>query len=54
MHDSEGVLLEYSYNTSLAYDAINFGERYPDADERLEAIMKNIIKNRGTFKPPIS
>lgn len=31
--------------------AIAFGEKYRDVTERLRAIMENIIKNKGTFKP---
>lgn len=31
--------------------AINFGYKYSDDDDRFVAIMKNIIKNKGTFKP---
>ena len=30
---------------------VNFGNKYDDAKDRLVAIMKNIIKNNGTFKP---
>jgi hypothetical protein len=31
--------------------AINFGLRYKDNLKRMTAIMRNIIKNKGTFKP---
>lgn len=31
--------------------AITFGENYPDPKNRIIAIMKNIIKNNGTFVP---
>jgi hypothetical protein len=31
--------------------ACAFGMKYEDERERLEAILKNIIKNNGTFKP---
>jgi hypothetical protein len=31
--------------------AIAFGENYPDPKNRIIAIMKNIIKNNGTFVP---
>jgi len=31
--------------------AVQFGERYDKDENRLKAIMKNIIKNGGTFKP---
>jgi hypothetical protein len=46
------------YNcTNLASDrnvigrAISFGSKHYDSTSRLRAIMKNIIKNNGTFKP---
>jgi len=46
------------YNcTNLANDryvigrAISFGSKHYDSTSRLRAIMKNIIKNNGTFKP---
>lgn len=31
--------------------AIEFGQNYPNNDQRLEAIMENIIANKGEFKP---
>ena len=31
--------------------AVRFGERYENAEERLIAIMENIIKNKGLFRP---
>lgn len=31
--------------------ATAFGKRYKNDEERMKAIMKNIIKNRGTFRP---
>ncbi len=34
--------------------AVRFGLKYPDwneANERLAAIMRNIVRNKGTFKP---
>jgi hypothetical protein len=31
--------------------AVRFGEKYSDDSKRLMAIMKNIVKNEGTFKP---
>lgn len=33
------------------YNMINFYDKYPDVELRLIAIMKNIIKNEGNFKP---
>ena len=30
-----------------------FGAKYPNSVERLEVILKNIIKNKGTFKPEV-
>lgn len=32
-------------------DAVAFGEKFYDDAKRLAAIMKNIVKNNGTFKP---
>lgn len=35
-----------------SYDqAVAFGDCYDDEGDRLIAIMKNVIKNKGTFKP---
>jgi len=31
--------------------SINFGSQYTEPKERLVAIMENIVKNKGTFKP---
>ena len=39
------------YNRDLEKRAINFGLGYSDSEERLKAIMKNIIHNKGVFKP---
>lgn len=33
-------------------DALYFGNRYDTDDQRLKAIMRNIIKNNGEFIPP--
>lgn len=39
-------------NRERYYDkAVSFYNKYSDADERLEAIMNNIVENKGTFKP---
>ncbi len=32
-------------------DAVHFGAEYDDSDVRLYAIMMNIVKNGGDFKP---
>ena len=34
------------------YNAVRFGFKYDEDEKRLIAIMKNIIKNSGTFIPP--
>ena len=54
IEDGDRILRDYndineSY-TSLSKSAIQFGRKHKKAD-RLSAIMKNIIKNNGTFKP---
>lgn len=33
--------------------AIAYSDRYEDSDSRLRTIMKNIIRNKGTFKLPL-
>lgn len=38
-------------NSSTVERAYAFHEQYPDDKDRLIAIMKNIIKNKGIFKP---
>jgi hypothetical protein len=38
-------------HTPLVMSCIKFGRQYKSAHDRLEAILKNIIKNKGTFKP---
>jgi hypothetical protein len=38
-------------NTPTVKRAYDFHEQYSNAKDRLIAIMKNIIKNKGTFKP---
>ncbi len=35
----------------IAEKAADFGSKYSDDQKRLISIMKNIIKNKGTFKP---
>lgn len=44
--DINGVLSEAALEKALDFNA-----RYGDAESRLIAIMKNVIKNNGTFKP---
>lgn len=48
-------LIEYVYegwDTQFIYsDDINWMTKYPSNTIRLIAILKNIIKNKGTFKP---
>lgn len=63
INDTEGILFKeyivklHGWNhvmrkkNDLAKAAILFGKRYAKADERLIAILKNIIKNKGTFIP---
>ena len=45
--DPEDALLEEEY-----YNATVFGQRFDDSTERMIAIMKNIIRNKGTFVLP--
>jgi hypothetical protein len=42
--------VDYIY-TPLAKKAISFGKKYKDTTNRMIAIMNNIIKNNGEFKP---
>ena len=47
---AQNVFYEYiSYKKQR--EAVDFGLKYAKEDERLVAIMENIIKNKGTFKP---
>lgn len=41
----------YSEPTTPYEHAINFGCKYPDPTKRLIAIIKNMLKNNGVFKP---
>lgn len=47
----------YNYDTSkyviheITIKAIDFGKKYKKPKERLVAILKNMIKNKGVFKP---
>jgi hypothetical protein len=36
---------------TLALAAVNFGRRYESPEDRLWAIMLNVVKNRGEFRP---
>lgn len=49
------VIKDYSgklyQNEGLIEKAINFGEKYANSNNRLIGIMKNVIKNKGIFKP---
>jgi hypothetical protein len=54
-------LIEYAFeqgyngnprNTKLAYKAMIFGKGFTLDEERMLAILKNIIANRGEFVPP--
>ena len=43
---------EYNkYNCNEIVKCVDFGKSFPYESDRLIAIMKNIIKNKGTFKP---
>lgn len=44
LNDTDMVLTRKEYNKSVAWR-----DRYPDDKERLKAIMKNIIRNKGEF-----
>ncbi len=44
----------YGPNTKTEDEAVkarNFGYKYNDSTDRLKAIMRNVIKNNGEFKP---
>ena len=47
----DGWYKSYYSSNPLALKAVEFGERFEKADDRLLGIMKNIIANKGTFKP---
>ena len=38
-------------NTMIGQKAIDFGSKYADINDRLVAIMENLIANNGIFKP---
>lgn len=40
-----------SYNSPFVVAAVRFGNQYPDPRKRLRAIMKNVILNKGVFRP---
>lgn len=37
------------HSKGLAYGAVCFGAKFPDARKRLAAIMKNVVENAGVF-----
>lgn len=45
------IMHTYIIGSALATCCHLFGSSYPDDDERLVAIMQNIIDNNGEFKP---
>lgn len=47
-YDEEGELIKRPAATMAA---LEWQDKYPDVKKRLIAIMQNIIKNNGTFKP---
>lgn len=47
----ENIVFTDSCSYQQHQRAKKFGDKYNNRDERLKAIMKNIIKNEGTFKP---
>ncbi len=48
----EPMSSEFEYLSDKAqYDCFKFGKRFKSAETRMIGIMKNIIKNEGTFKP---
>lgn len=42
---------EQDIDAELVYASKTFGRRYKNSKDRLRAIMKNIVKNGGEFKP---
>ena len=49
----EGTWISGHYSATDEQDSVfkKFYKKYPDEDKRLKAILQNIVKNRGTFKP---
>lgn len=48
--DNTGILYNYNRDhTDLAKKAVRFGKRYTNSTNRLKAICRNIIENKGTF-----
>jgi len=41
----------HEFAGDLYHNCMNFHDKYNKASGRMRAIMKNIIKNKGTFKP---
>lgn len=48
--EGDNVTGNYEFGPDL-FPAIHYVEEFPDAEARMIAIMKNIVKNKGTFKP---
>lgn len=48
---SDSELNDLDSKGLLAYKAIKFGQKYGDSSKRLRAIMLNVVKNDGVFKP---
>lgn len=40
-----------AFDHVLATRAVEFGNKYSVASNRLRAIMKNVITNKGVFRP---
>lgn len=52
VNDKTNTLEDWNEDpTNLGDKALNFGKRYHKDNDRMIAIMENIIKNKGTFKP---
>lgn len=50
--DIDGSYDEWGeYTPGIGDKAVKFGRKYKTPKNRLIAIMKNIIKNKGEFKP---
>ena len=50
--DNETVDTGSRFYKSIDFDHVNsFNDKYQDDDDRLKAIMKNIVENNGTFVP---
>lgn len=45
---------KWDFSSSLGMIARNFGYEFPDNRDRLQAIMEEVIKNRGVFLPDVA